>query len=100
MTPGRLRGRLDLTSGVVTACLDRPEPPTRPAVVSAARNREVVVRFLAEMNAELALLRRDSGSGRDRTGAGPRTAAPTPRQNWSDLGRNCRRVMPGRTKRL
>ncbi|MEU2538786.1 MarR family winged helix-turn-helix transcriptional regulator [Streptomyces iakyrus] len=99
MTPGRLRGQLNLTSGAVTACLDRLERAGhirrvrdagdrrvvhlhyadaarglardyfRPLARStdAARGRfspeelEVVVRFLAEMNAELALLRRDPG---------------------------------------
>ncbi|MFE8960758.1 MarR family winged helix-turn-helix transcriptional regulator [Streptomyces iakyrus] len=98
MTPGRLRGQLNLTSGAVTACLDRLERAGhirrvrdagdrrvvhlhyadaarglardyfRPLARStdAARGRfspeelEVVVRFLAEMNAELALLRRGS----------------------------------------
>ncbi|MER7899758.1 MarR family winged helix-turn-helix transcriptional regulator [Streptomyces sp. NPDC096046] len=99
MTPGRLRGELNLTSGAVTACLDRLERAGhirrvrgagdrrvvhlhyadaarglardyfRPLARSteAARGRfspeelEVVVRFLAELNAELALLRRDPG---------------------------------------
>ncbi|MEU6686832.1 MarR family winged helix-turn-helix transcriptional regulator [Streptomyces sp. NPDC046832] len=99
MTPGRLRGQLNLTSGAVTACLDRLERAGhirrvrdagdrrvvhlhyaeaarglardyfRPLARStdAARGRfspeelEVVVRFLVEMNAELALLRRHSG---------------------------------------
>jgi DNA-binding MarR family transcriptional regulator len=99
MTPGRLRGQLNLTSGAVTACLDRLERAGhirrvrdagdrrvvhlhyadaarglardyfRPLARStdAARGRfspeelEVVVRFLGEMNAELALLRRDPG---------------------------------------
>ncbi|MFH9587494.1 MarR family winged helix-turn-helix transcriptional regulator [Streptomyces luteogriseus] len=98
MTPGRLRGQLNLTSGAVTACLDRLERAGhirrvrdagdrrvvhlhyadaarglardyfRPLARSteAARGRfspdelDVVVRFLAEMNAELALLRRGS----------------------------------------
>ena len=98
MTPGRLRGQLNLTSGAVTACLDRLERAGhirrvrdagdrrvvhlhyaeaarglardyfRPLARStdAARGRfspeelEVVVRFLAEMNAELVLLRRGS----------------------------------------
>ncbi|MFF5958750.1 MarR family winged helix-turn-helix transcriptional regulator [Streptomyces luteogriseus] len=98
MTPGRLRGQLNLTSGAVTACLDRLERAGhirrvrdagdrrvvhlhyadtargvardyfRPLARStdAARGRfspgelDVVVRFLAEMNAELALLRRSS----------------------------------------
>lgn len=99
MTPGRLRKQLNLTSGAVTACLDRLERAGhirrvrdagdrrvvhlhyadaarglardyfRPLARSteAARGRfsteelAVVVRFLAEMNAELALLRRGSG---------------------------------------
>ncbi|MBB6076681.1 DNA-binding MarR family transcriptional regulator [Streptomyces paradoxus] len=99
MTPGRLRGQLNLTSGAVTACLDRLERAGhirrvrdagdrrvvhlhyadaarglardyfRPLARStdAARGRfspeelEVVVRFLAEMNAELVSLRRDHG---------------------------------------
>ncbi|WP_432117157.1 MarR family winged helix-turn-helix transcriptional regulator [Streptomyces sp. bgisy032] len=98
MTPGRLRRRLNLTSGAVTACLDRLERAGhirrvrdagdrrvvhlhyaeaarvlardyfRPLARStdAARGRfspeelRVVVRFLAEMNAELALLRSES----------------------------------------
>ncbi|MFH9986566.1 MarR family winged helix-turn-helix transcriptional regulator [Streptomyces luteogriseus] len=98
MTPGRLRGQLNLTSGAVTACLDRLERAGhirrvrdagdrrvvhlhyadaarglardyfRPLARSteAARGRfspdelDVVVRFLAEMNAELVLLRRGS----------------------------------------
>ncbi|MFB6843339.1 MarR family winged helix-turn-helix transcriptional regulator [Streptomyces sp. NPDC056373] len=98
MTPGRLRGQLNLTSGAVTACLDRLERAGhirrvrdagdrrvvhlhyadaarglardcfRPLARStdAARGRfspeelGVVVRFLAEMNAELVLLRRGS----------------------------------------
>ncbi|MET8575667.1 MarR family transcriptional regulator [Streptomyces sp. NPDC005012] len=97
MTPGRLRKQLNLTSGAVTACLDRLERAGhirrvrdagdrrvvhlhyaaaarglamdyfRPLARStdAARSRfsteelTVVVRFLAEMNAELARLRRD-----------------------------------------
>ncbi|MFJ7199596.1 MULTISPECIES: MarR family winged helix-turn-helix transcriptional regulator [unclassified Streptomyces] len=98
MTPGRLRKQLNLTSGAVTACLDRLERTGhirrvraaddrrvvhlhyaeaakdlardyfRPLARStdAARSRftadelEVVVRFLDEMNRELAMLRRDS----------------------------------------
>ncbi|MGW3988150.1 MarR family winged helix-turn-helix transcriptional regulator [Streptomyces sp. NPDC004830] len=96
MTPGRLRKQLNLTSGAVTACLDRLERAGhvrrvrdggdrrvvhlhyadaarslardyfRPLArgTEAARSRfgpdelAVVVRFLAEMNAELARLRR------------------------------------------
>ncbi|PTH87827.1 MarR family transcriptional regulator [Streptomyces sp. A244] len=99
MTPGRLRGQLNLTSGAVTACLDRLERAGHIRRVRDAGDRrvvhlhyadaarglardyfsplarstdavrgrfsseelEVVVRFLAEMNAELALLRRDPG---------------------------------------
>jgi DNA-binding MarR family transcriptional regulator len=97
-TSGRLRGQLNLTSGAVTACLDRLERAGhirrvrdagdrrvvhlhyadaarglardyfRPLArgTEAARGRfspgelDVVVRFLAEMNAELVLLRRGS----------------------------------------
>ncbi|MFC8920646.1 MarR family transcriptional regulator [Streptomyces sp. NPDC047821] len=99
MTPGRLRRQLNLTSGAVTACVDRLEKAGhirrvravddrrvvhlhyaeaakgiardyfRPLArgTDAARGRftpeelAVVVRFLTEMNRELALLRRDAG---------------------------------------
>ncbi|CAL9559686.1 MarR family winged helix-turn-helix transcriptional regulator [Streptomyces sp. NPDC057838] len=99
MTPGRLRKQLNLTSGAVTACLDRLERAGhirrvrdagdrrvvhlhyaaaaralareyfRPLARStdAARGRfspeelAVVVRFLTEMNGELAQLRRGAG---------------------------------------
>ncbi|MEE1770096.1 MarR family winged helix-turn-helix transcriptional regulator [Streptomyces sp. JV185] len=98
MTPGRLRKQLNLTSGAVTACLDRLERTGHIRRVRAADDRrvvhlhyaeaakelardyfrplarstdaarshftadelEVVVRFLGEMNRELAILRRDS----------------------------------------
>ena len=98
MTPGRLRERLNLTSGAVTACLDRLERAGHLRRVRAADDRgvvhlhytdaargiardyfrplarstdtargrftpeelAVVVRFLSEMNRELALLRRAS----------------------------------------
>ncbi|MFD6321543.1 MarR family winged helix-turn-helix transcriptional regulator [Streptomyces sp. NPDC058442] len=97
MTPGRLRRQLNLTSGAVTACIDRLERVGHIQRVRAADDRRVVhlyfaeparglirdyfrplarstdiargrftpeeltviVRFLAEMNRELALLRRD-----------------------------------------
>jgi DNA-binding MarR family transcriptional regulator len=97
MTPGRLRGQLNLTSGAVTACVDRLERAGHIHRVRAADDRRVVhlyfaeaarglareyfrplarstdtargrftpdeltviVRFLAEMNRELVLLRRD-----------------------------------------
>ncbi|MFB8249554.1 MarR family winged helix-turn-helix transcriptional regulator [Streptomyces sp. NPDC055952] len=96
MTPGRLRKQLNLTSGAVTACLDRLERAghvrrvrdggdrrvvhlhyadaarslARDYFLPLARGTEsalsrfspgelaVVVRFLGEMNAELAALRR------------------------------------------
>ncbi len=96
MTPGRLRQQLDLTSGAVTACLDRLEKAGHVRRVRAADDRRVVhlhyeqaardvarkffqplaagtgrtlesftaaelsvvVRFLAELNGELALLGR------------------------------------------
>ncbi|MGW7052248.1 MarR family winged helix-turn-helix transcriptional regulator [Streptomyces sp. NPDC054887] len=96
MTPGRLRKRLNLTSGAMTACLDRLEKTGHIRRVRAADDRRVVhlhyaeaarkvardyfsplargtdaargrftpdelrvvVRFLAEMNRELSLLRR------------------------------------------
>ncbi|MEU9321635.1 MarR family winged helix-turn-helix transcriptional regulator [Streptomyces sp. NPDC048295] len=98
MTPGRLRKQLNLTSGAVTACLDRLERTGHIRRVRAADDRRVVhlhyagaakdlardyfrplarstdaarshftadelavvVRFLDEMNRELAILRRDS----------------------------------------
>ena len=97
MTPGRLRKQLNLTSGAVTACVDRLERAGHIRRVRAADDRRVVhlyfaetarglirdyfrplarstdtargrftpeeltvvVRFLAEMNRELVLLRRD-----------------------------------------
>lgn len=97
MTPGRLRRQLNLTSGAVTACVDRLERAGHIHRVRAADDRRVVhlhfaeaarglareyfrplarstdtvrgrftpdeltvvVRFLAEMNRELVLLRRD-----------------------------------------
>lgn len=96
MTPGRLRKRLNLTSGAMTACLDRLERTGHIRRVRSADDRRVVhlhyaeaakelardyfmplargtdaargrftpaelrvvVRFLTEMNRELALLRR------------------------------------------
>ncbi|MGW0777501.1 MarR family winged helix-turn-helix transcriptional regulator [Streptomyces sp. NPDC002835] len=96
MTPGRLRKQLDLTSGAMTACLDRLEKAGHLRRVRAADDRRVVhlhyaeaakevardyfrplargtdaargrfteeelrvvARFLAEMNGELARLRR------------------------------------------
>ncbi|MGX1502094.1 UNVERIFIED_CONTAM: DNA-binding MarR family transcriptional regulator [Streptomyces graminofaciens] len=96
MTPGRLRKQLNLTSGAMTACLDRLEKAGHIRRVRAADDRRVVhlhyaegakqvardyfqplargtdaargrfttqelrvvVRFLAEMNRELAALRR------------------------------------------
>ncbi|MEU3302185.1 MarR family transcriptional regulator [Streptomyces sp. NPDC006678] len=96
MTPGRLRKQLNLTSGAMTACLDRLEKAGHIRRVRAADDRRVVhlhyaeaakvvardyfrplargtdaargrftpdelsvvVRFLAEMNQELAQLRR------------------------------------------
>jgi DNA-binding MarR family transcriptional regulator len=96
MTPGRLRKQLNLTSGAMTACLDRLEKAGHLRRVRAADDRRVVhlhyaeaakgvardyfrplargtdaargrfteeelrvvVRFLAEMNGELARLRR------------------------------------------
>ncbi|MFD7686536.1 MarR family winged helix-turn-helix transcriptional regulator [Streptomyces sp. NPDC059781] len=96
MTPGRLRRQLNLTSGAVTACVDRLERAGHIHRVRAADDRRVVhlhfaeaarglareyfrplarstdtargrftpdeltviVRFLAEMNRELVLLRR------------------------------------------
>ncbi|MFD7229498.1 MarR family transcriptional regulator [Streptomyces sp. NPDC059881] len=96
MTPGRLRKQLNLTSGAMTACLDRLEKAGHMRRVRAADDRRVVhlhyaeaakvvardyfrplargtdaargrftpdelsvvVRFLAEMNLELAQLRR------------------------------------------
>ncbi|MBD0708746.1 MULTISPECIES: MarR family winged helix-turn-helix transcriptional regulator [unclassified Streptomyces] len=99
MTPGRLRGHLDLTSGAMTACLDRLERAGHIRRARAADDRRVVhlhyadaakdvardyfrplaqgtdtarsrftpeelavvVRFLTEMNGELAGLRRDKG---------------------------------------
>ncbi|MFE9773732.1 MarR family winged helix-turn-helix transcriptional regulator [Streptomyces sp. NPDC005931] len=98
MTPGRLRKQLNLTSGAVTACLDRLEKAGHIRRVRAVGDRRVVhlhyaetargvareyfrplasstgsalerftdgelavvARFLAEMNRELVLLRRDS----------------------------------------
>ncbi|MFF6813170.1 MarR family winged helix-turn-helix transcriptional regulator [Streptomyces sp. NPDC012403] len=98
MTPGRLRKQLNLTSGAVTACLDRLERAGHIRRVRAAGDRRVVhleyaerardlareyfrplahgtdtargrftpdeltviVRFLREMNRELALLRRQA----------------------------------------
>ncbi|WP_329270906.1 MarR family winged helix-turn-helix transcriptional regulator [Streptomyces sp. NBC_01451] len=96
MTPGRLRERLSLTSGAVTACIDRLEKAGHIQRIRAVDDRRVVhlhyaeaarrvaadyfrplarstgaacdrftadelavvVRFLAEMNRELALLSR------------------------------------------
>lgn len=96
MTPGRLRKRMNLTSGAMTACLDRLEKAGHIRRVRAADDRRVVhlhyaqaaravardyfrplahgtdtvrarfsedelhvvVRFLAEMNEQLALVRR------------------------------------------
>ncbi|MER7927236.1 MULTISPECIES: MarR family transcriptional regulator [unclassified Streptomyces] len=96
MTPGRLRERLSLTSGAVTACIDRLEKAGHIQRVRAVDDRRVVhlhyatagrrvaadyfrplarstaaacerftadelavvIRFLAEMNRELALLSR------------------------------------------
>ncbi|MFD4246752.1 MarR family winged helix-turn-helix transcriptional regulator [Streptomyces sp. NPDC058525] len=96
MTPGRLRKQMNLTSGAMTACLDRLEKAGHIRRVRAADDRRVVhlhyaraakqvardyfrplahgtdaararftqdelhvvVRFLAEMNKELALVRR------------------------------------------
>ncbi len=96
MTPGRLRKQLNLTSGAMTACLDRLEKAGHIRRVRAADDRRVVhlhyaeaakevardyfqplargtdaararftpeelhvvVRFLAEMNRELTLLRK------------------------------------------
>ncbi|WP_406723835.1 MarR family transcriptional regulator [Streptomyces sp. GD-15H] len=98
MTPGRLRRQLDLTSGAVTACVDRLEKAGHIRRVRAADDRRVVhlhyaeeakgvardyfqplargtdaarrrfrpeelktvVRFLTEMNRELALLRHET----------------------------------------
>lgn len=101
MTPSRLRRQLNLTSGAVTACLDRLERAGHIHRVRAADDRRVVhlyfaeaarglardyfrplaqstdiararftaeelpviVRFLREMNRELAQLRHDSDQG-------------------------------------
>ncbi|WAZ19237.1 MarR family winged helix-turn-helix transcriptional regulator [Streptomyces cinnabarinus] len=98
MTPGRLRRQLNLTSGAMTACIDRLERAGHVRRVRAVDDRRVVhlhyaaagkrlardyfrplahstdtargrftpeelgvvVRFLAEMNRELVLLRQDS----------------------------------------
>ncbi|MGW0916445.1 MarR family winged helix-turn-helix transcriptional regulator [Streptomyces sp. NPDC002784] len=101
MTPGRLRRQLNLTSGAMTACVDRLERAGHVRRVRAVDDRRVVhlhyaaggkalardyfrplarstdtargrftpdelavvVRFLAELNRELVLLRRDTGQG-------------------------------------
>ncbi|MGW0718757.1 MarR family winged helix-turn-helix transcriptional regulator [Streptomyces sp. NPDC002778] len=101
MTPGRLRQQLNLTSGAMTACVDRLERAGHVRRVRAVDDRRVVhlhyaaggkslardyfrplarstdtargrftpdelavvVRFLAELNRELVLLRRDTGQG-------------------------------------
>ncbi|MEV5978443.1 MarR family winged helix-turn-helix transcriptional regulator [Streptomyces sp. NPDC052114] len=106
MTPGRLRRQLNLTSGAVTACLDRLEKAGHIRRVRAVDDRRVVhlhyeeaakrlardyfrplarstdtargrfsreeltvvVRFLAEVNGELALLRHERPDGGDRSG--------------------------------
>ncbi|MCL7428015.1 MarR family winged helix-turn-helix transcriptional regulator [Streptomyces sp. NPDC057798] len=101
MTPGRLRRQLNLTSGAMTACVDRLERAGHVRRVRAVDDRRVVhlhyaaggrnlardyfrplarstdtargrftpdelavvVRFLAELNRELVLLRRDADQG-------------------------------------
>ncbi|MFE1949876.1 MarR family winged helix-turn-helix transcriptional regulator [Streptomyces sp. NPDC059524] len=48
MTPSRLRGQLNLTSGAVTACLDRLEKAGHIRRVRAADDRRVVHLYYAE----------------------------------------------------
>ncbi|WP_208606456.1 MarR family winged helix-turn-helix transcriptional regulator [Streptomyces silaceus] len=107
MTPGRLRRQLNLTSGAVTACIDRLEKTGHIRRVRAVDDRRVVhlhyeeaakrlardyfrplargtenargrfsreelavvVRFLSEVNGELALLRHESPEGGGHGGA-------------------------------
>ncbi|PZT71267.1 MarR family transcriptional regulator [Streptomyces sp. SW4] len=54
MTPGALRRRLDLTSGAVTACIDRLEKAGHIRRVRAADDRRVVHLHYAEAGREVA----------------------------------------------
>ena len=54
MTPGRLRKQLNLTSGAMTACLDRLEKAGHLRRVRAADDRRVVHLYYAEAAKEVA----------------------------------------------
>ncbi|BFO16729.1 hypothetical protein SHKM778_31170 [Streptomyces sp. KM77-8] len=77
MTPGRLRKQLNLTSGAVTACLDRLERAGHIRRVRAAGDRRVVYLEYAEQSRSLAR----STSGRWHT-APTRRADASPPANW------------------
>ncbi|GAA5020465.1 MarR family winged helix-turn-helix transcriptional regulator [Streptomyces siamensis] len=71
ITPGRLREQLNLTSGAVTACIDRLEKAGHIRRVRAVDDRRVVHLHYAEAAKEIAReyfqpLARSTGAARDR----------------------------------